>query len=152
MKTTFNPWPLGVVLVFIIFISGMATAVTIAVTHRDGLVEQNYYDSELKYQDAINNTARAEKSGAGITQDLDAGKITIQIPAAQLAQKFSGKIELYRPSASGLDSIVALAPDAGGKQVVDVSKLARGAWQIHVHWNAGGEEYLLEQKISITAK
>jgi nitrogen fixation protein FixH len=152
MKTKFNPWPLGVVVVFIIFISIMATAVTIAVTHRDGLVEQNYYDSELRYQDAINNTARAEKSGAVITQDLNAGTLTIQIPAAQLAQNLSGKIELYRPSAAGLDRIFALSPDAGGKQVVDISKLARGAWQIHVHWNAGGAEYFLEQKIAITAK
>jgi len=150
MKTKFNPWPLGVVLVFVIFASGLATAVTIAFKDHDGLVEENYYDHELNYQGDINSTARAEKSGASITQDLDHGKITIQIPALQLAQNFSGKIELYRPSSSGLDRIIALAPDAGGKQVVDLSQLAGGAWQIHLHWNAGGEEFFLEQKISLT--
>ena len=66
-----------------------------------------------------------------------------------MTQKFSGKVEFYRPSASGLDREVALAPRADGTQVLDISKLAAGFWQLRVKWSAGGQDYFLEQKITI---
>jgi nitrogen fixation protein FixH len=149
MKTKFNPWPFGIVLVFVVFIGGMATAVTIACTHREHLVSENYYEQELNFQGRLESAARAEKSGAKIAGEVSGGKILIQLPAAQLAQNFSGKIELYRPSAPELDQQLTLQPADDGTQTVDVSKLATGAWAVRVSWNAGGENYFLEQKIKI---
>ena len=99
MKTKFNPWPLGIVFAFVIFIGIMTTAVFIACAHTDHLVSNNYYEQELKFQDQIESAARAEKSGATLAHDAAAGKIFIRLPTAQLAQKLSGTVELYRPSA-----------------------------------------------------
>jgi hypothetical protein len=149
MKTKFNPWPFGIVLVFVVFIGGMATAVTIACTHREHLVSENYYEQELNFQNKMESAARAEKSGAKIAGEVSGAKILIQLPVAQLAQNFSGKIELYRPSAPELDQRLTLQPANDGTQTVDVSKLAAGAWAVRVSWNAGGENYFLEQKIKI---
>jgi hypothetical protein len=148
MKTKFNPWPLGIVIVFVVFIGGMATAVTIACSHRDHLVDENYYETELKFQSQIDGAARAKQAGATVSQ-LAGGNVLVQLPAAQLAQKISGAIKLYRPSAPELDRVVALQPDAQGAQTVDISKLAAGAWVLRVNWNAGGEKYFIEQKIKI---
>ena len=149
MKTKFNPWPLGIVLVFVLLIGGLATAVTIACTHRDYLVSENYYEQELNFQSRMEAAVRAEKSGAKISGEVSGGKIFIHLPAVQLAQKLSGQIELYRPSAPELDQQRALQPAADGTQSVDVSKLAAGAWAVRVSWNAAGENYFLEQKIKI---
>ncbi len=147
MKTKFNPWPLGIVFAFVIFIGIMTTAVFIACAHTDHLVSNNYYEQELKFQDQIESAARAEKSGATLAHDAAAGKIFIRLPTAQLAQKLSGTVELYRPSAPGLDRTLALTPQADGTQTLDVSQLAAGAWAVRVSWNAGGKNYFLEQKI-----
>ena len=103
MKTKFNPWPYGIILFFVLLFCGMATVVAIAATHRESMVSENYYEQELKFQDRIDSAARAQKSGANIQLDAAAGKLLVAVPAAQLAQKFSGAIELYRPSASELD-------------------------------------------------
>lgn len=148
MKNNFNPWPLGIVLAFAIFIASMAAAVVIACTHGDSLVTRDYYEQELKFQSQIDGAARARQAGAGISRD-SAGDIAIQLPAAQLAEKIAGEIELYRPSAAGLDRTLPFAPDAQGRQIIKAADLAAGSWVMRVKWNARGENYFLEQKIKI---
>lgn len=149
MKKQFNPWPYGIVLFFVILICSLAAVVVIASTHRDMMVSENYYEQELKFQDQINSVARAQKSGAKIQMDASNGKLLVALPAEQVAQKFSGKIEFYRPSGSALDREISLLPSADGTQAVDVSKFAAGLWQVRLKWNAGGQDYFLEQKITI---
>jgi hypothetical protein len=149
MKTSRNLWPYGIIATFVLFFMGMATVVIIASTHREHLVNNNYYEQELKFQGQIDAAARAAKSGALIAHDAATGQLNIKLDAAQLAQKFSGSVELYRPSAPELDRELALAPKADGTQAINVTKLPSGPWLVRVKWNAGGEDYFLEQKIKI---
>jgi hypothetical protein len=58
-------------------------------------------------------------------------------------------IEFYRPSSPALDRAFPLAPGADASQAVDVSKLATGLWVVRVKWSAGGQDYFLEQKITL---
>jgi len=152
MKTTRNFWPLGVTLAFVLFFAGMATAVVIASTHRDNLVSPNYYEQELKFQGQIDGAARAAKVGANIRFDSEGRQIFISLPAAQITQSLSGTVELYRASAAGSDSAFPLKPKADGVQTLDVSGLAAGSWRVRVKWQAGGEDYFIEQKIGIARK
>jgi hypothetical protein len=152
MKTNRNLWPLGICVVFALFFIGMATVVVIAATHRDHLVSDNYYEQELKFQSQIDSAARTRQSGAAIHYDAAAGCVVIALPPAQLARKISGIIELYRPSEAKLDREFLLSPDAAGIQTLNVSKLAVGLWLARVQWNASGEDYFLEQKITIAGK
>lgn len=147
-----NLWPLGIFTAFGLFFAGMATVVVIAATHRDHLVSDNYYEQELKYQSRIDGGDRAQKSGATMAYEAGKGAVVIALPVAQLAQKFSGTIELYRPSEPKLDREFLLAPNAEGTQTLDVSQLAAGLWLVRAKWNAGGETYFLEQKITIAGK
>ena len=149
MKPQFNPWPYGIIAFFGLLFCGMATIVTIAATHRESMVSENYYEQELKFQDQIDSAARAQKTGANIQLDAATRKLLVAVPAAQLAQKFSGAIEFYRPSAPELDREFQFLPRADGTQALDVSQLAAGLWQVRVKWNAGGQDYFLERKITI---
>ena len=149
MKTTRNFWPLGILAAFALFFCGLTTALVIASTPHESMVSENYYEQELTFQDQINGAARALKSGATLSSDAVGGKVVITVPAAQLAQKLAGTIELYRPSDPKLDQSLPLTPRANGTQILDVSKLATGLWSVRVKWNAGGEIYFLEQKITV---
>lgn len=148
MKTTRNLWPYGIFLTFVLFFAGMATVVVIASTHRDHLVNNNYYEQELKFQGQIDAAARAAKSGATISRESD-GTVVVAVAAAQLAQQLSGTVEFYRPSAPELDRELALKPGADGRQTINVSQFAAGPWLVRVKWNAAGQAYFLEQKIKI---
>ena len=59
MKTNRNLWPLGIFVTFGLFFAGMTGVVVIAATHRDSLVNGNYYEQELKFQGQIDAAARA---------------------------------------------------------------------------------------------
>jgi hypothetical protein len=149
MKTTCNYWPFGILAAFGIFFCGLTTAIVIAATHPESMVSENYYEQELTFQDQIDGTARARQNGAAIFPDAASGTVVISVPVTQLAQKFSGTITLYRPSDPKLDRKFLLEPSADGRQTLDVSKLAAGLWSVRVKWNAGGENYFLEQKIPV---
>ena len=152
MKITRNPWPFAIILTFVLFFCGIAAVITIAATHRESLVSPNYYESELKFQDQIDAAARAHQAGATLGSDSAGQQVVIALPAAQLAQKFSGSIEFYRPSAPELDRHCQLEPGTDGRQTLDVSKFAAGPWLVRVRWNAAGQDYFLEQKITIGGK
>jgi len=152
MKTNRNLWPLGIFVTFGLFFAGMASVVVIAATHREHLVNNGYYEQELKYQDQIDSVDRTQKSGAAVAYDAGTGLVTVTLPAAQLARRFSGVIQLYRPSEPALDREFRLEPKADGVQSLDVSKLAGGLWSVRVKWVAGGEDYFLEHRITVAGK
>lgn len=149
MKTTRNLWPFGIVVAFVLFFAGMASVVVIASTHREHLVSSNYYEQELRFQSQIDGADRAKQSGATIAFDSSSSRVVITLPVTHLTQKFSGTIELYRPSEPKLDREFQLEPKSDGSQTLNVSKLAAGLWLVRVKWNAAGESYFLEQKIKI---
>ena len=153
MKTNFNPWPYGIVLFFVLLICGLAGVVVIAATHRDSMVSESYYEQELRFQTRIDSAARAQKCGAQVqletTTGADARRLVVRLPVEQVARHCSGVIEFYRPSSPALDREFPLTPAADGTQAVDVAGLAAGLWAVRVKWTAGGEEYFLEQKITI---
>ncbi len=149
MKSKFNPWPYGIIAFFVLLFCGLATVIAIAATHHETMVNDNYYEQELKFQQQIDSAARAQKCGAHVQLEAGAGHLLVSVPAGQLAQRFSGTIEFYRPSAAALDCAFSLAPGADGSQRVDVSQLASGPWRVRVRWSAGGEDYFLEQRVTL---
>lgn len=149
MKSKFNPWPYGIILFFVLLICSMTAVVIIAATHRESMVSQNYYEQELKFQDQIDSSFRAQKSGASIKLETSARRLLVSVPALQLKEKFSGAIEFYRPSSPDLDCKMPFAPHADGTQAFDVSRLASGLWHVRVLWISDCKEYLLEQKITL---
>ena len=153
MKSTRNPWPFGIIAAFAVFISGTVGLIVMAATHKAELVSDNYYEQELKYQGRIDSLGRAGQPGfqASATYDPAGKRILVSLPAAHAGRKLAGRIQLYRPSAAGLDRQFELEPDSNGLQSLDAGDLLDGLWKIRVSWNAGGQEYFFEQKIVIGA-
>lgn len=149
MKNNRNLWPLGIFITFGLFFVGMASVVVIAATHRESLVNANYYEQELKFQARIDAVARGQESGATIVSAPDA--VTVTLPRASSPMP-AGTVEFYRPSAPELDREQPLNLKADGTQTLDVSQFAAGLWRVRVKWNAGGQDYFVEQKITVTGK
>ena len=148
MKPPRNLWPLGIILTLVIFISGTVGLVVMACMHNTELVNANYYDQEIKYQGRIDSEARAQQAGANVSYDGVARHIVISLPGAK---GVTGQIQLYRPSAAGLDKEYKLEPAADGIQTLDAAGLKPGLWKIRVSWNSDGRDYFVDQKIIIAA-
>ena len=152
MKQPRNLWPYGILAAFGLFFCGLFSVIMIAVTHGETLVSEKYYDQEIVFQNQIDSNDRAQKAGAAISRDSVNGNIIVSLPASQLSQNVSGTIELYRPSDPNLDQQLQLKPEADGRQTLDASKLTTGLWQVRARWNAGGQDYFLQQRITVAGR
>jgi nitrogen fixation protein FixH len=149
MKTPRNFWPVGIFAVFIVFAAGMTTMVVLACRNTTDLVSRNYYEEELRFQGRIDSVERSKAFRAAAHYDATAKRITISLPAEHVGKDVSGNVQLYRPSASGLDQQIKLNPDAAGVQTIDAATLQNGLWKLRVVWTVAGQEYFFEQKIVI---
>ena len=151
MKQPRSFWPFGIIATFAVFICGTISLIVLACSQYTDLVNNNYYEQEIKFQSRIDATKRAQQIGATIEYLEAAKQIIISLPVEHVTKNATGEIQLYRPSASGLDKTVKLAPAATGIQTLDAAALQKGPWAVRVSWNAGGEEYFLEQKFVVSS-
>ncbi|HXP59194.1 MAG TPA: FixH family protein [Dongiaceae bacterium] len=154
MNTTRNLWPYGIILTFVLFISGTATLVFVACSQKVDLVSDDYYEQELRYQQQVDRLDHTQNlhGAAAVTFDPAALSITISLPATPVQLPILGRICLYRPSDVRLDREVALAVDAAGTQHVDASKLQTGLWRVRVFWTADGKDYFVDRSIVVPTK
>ena len=154
MKPARNLWPIGIIVVCALFVAGTATLIVVACSQNTDLVSPDYYEQELRFQGQIDRIQRTRSSAAqaSVAYDAAAQSITVSLPPNQVRPPVTGRIELYRPSAAGLDRAVNLEPDACGIQRLDATSLAPGLWKVRVSWTAEKESYYLEQKVVVASK
>ncbi|MGN6552577.1 MAG: FixH family protein [Verrucomicrobiota bacterium] len=145
-----NLWPLGIILTFAVFISGTAGLIVLAASHKSDLVSADYYEHELKYQSHHDSLERANRLPIPGFVKYEAVRRVIEIAIPpQHAGEASGAVELYRPSAAGLDQTFPLELSPDGLQRLDAKTLQPGLWKVRVTWKFAGEEFCLEQKVVI---
>ena len=149
-----NLWPLGIILTLVVFFAGTVGLIVMACSQRVDLVSPDYYERELKFQGQIDRVERTHRAPSQATVAYDAaGKcITVSLPTDQAGREVTGHIELYRPSAAGMDRAVDLHPDANGVQRLDAAHLAPGLWKVRVSWTVGDQDYFLDQKVVVGSK
>ena len=154
MRTPRNFWPLGIIVTFALFFTGTVGLVVMAFSQKVDLVSPDYYEQELKFQgriDRVERTRNAATQGA-VAYDAANHCITVSLPPGQARGNVWGSVELYRPSAAGMDRAVRLDPDASGVQHLDASGLVPGLWKVRVTWTAEKENYYLDQKVVVGSK
>jgi nitrogen fixation protein FixH len=145
-----NPWPVGLVLFFIVFTAYIVGFVIFASRQKMDLVRADYYDQEIRFQQQIDRVHRTAPvlADAGIDYDRAAALVTLSLRSIQ-RDHLSGTVSFYRPSDAALDTTVALGLDTAGRQSVSVRALRAGLWKVRVQWQAGGQEYFFEKPIVI---
>lgn len=147
----FNPWPYSIIGFFAIAIVAAVVWVGFCIGHSTDLVAANYYEQEVQYQDQIDRMARTRDlpGAVNVTYDPITRLILIQLPEQHARQNPKGSVDLYRPSAAGLDRKLALAVDEVGRQIVDATELTSGLWHVNITWSVDGTEFYHAEKIVI---
>jgi nitrogen fixation protein FixH len=154
MPTSRNLWPLGIIVTFVLFFAGTVGLIVMAFSQKADLVSADYYEQELKFQGRIDRVERTRSAATQASVAYDAARqcITVSLPVEQARHEVSGRIELYRPSAAGLDRSVKLEPDANGVQRLDAAGMAPGLWKVRVSWTVEHQDYFLDQKVVVGSK
>ena len=141
-------WGNKLVVVFILFAILIGTLVYKAVNTKYELVSKDYYKDELRYQDKIDGKNNASKlSNVSVTQDADA--VLIDLPSEMKGKKIDGEAWFYCKTDAQKDRKIALQVDTSGRQLILKSQLAKGAFELKLNWQSGGEKYYTEQNITV---
>ncbi|MBP6870923.1 MAG: FixH family protein [Bacteroidales bacterium] len=148
MKIKFN-WGTGIFIVLTVFILAVVAFFIFITTMDVNLVEDNYYEKELAYQeriDRIKNTAALP----GKVIILKSGEhISIQFPEEGTILPVAGIVHFYRPSDPGKDLNLDLQLNDSLRQVFSLKELDPGKWTIKLDWTMGGKGYYFEEGLII---
>lgn len=139
-------WPVGLVLFFIVFISGVVSLVVWSTRQREDLVAPDYYEMEIRFQDRIDAAERTRQESAAPRVSYDAAQqaLSVRFPVTDA----NGSITLYRPSDARLDQTHAIETDADGVQTI-AGPLARGLWRIRTEWQRQQRAYFAETAVFV---
>lgn len=146
-----NPWPFAIMGFFACFAAATVGLIILATSQPEDLVSTDYYGDELKYQSRLDSLNRTAALGASVAVAYDTAQraITVRLPPDQAHRHPTGRIRLYRPSASQLDREVPLALSLAGCQIVPTGELAAGLWKVRVAWTVAGLDYFWDQRLVV---
>jgi nitrogen fixation protein FixH len=142
-------WGTGIVLAFVIMISGMIYLVSIAVRQNDDLVDKDYYQRSITYQEHIEKVKNNEALTEKIKFDLSQGTLKMTFPALAANSEYSGDIHFYSPVEERRDLTVKIKLSSDYIQIIDLSKLEKGRYRVKIDWKAGKTEYYQEEEIAV---
>jgi nitrogen fixation protein FixH len=140
-------WGSGIALAYGIFALSMIGAVLAARRHPPGLVQKNYYDLDLNYQEHLEKKQHAaaltEKPQVIFTRTDK--NIEVRLPEGMYAN--SGTVKLYRPATTRDDFSVPL--EKTNALSIPAGKLASGRWNIELDWETAGKKYFWETALFV---
>jgi hypothetical protein len=142
-------WPLGIVVIFIVFILFKVGFIIFSRFHRVDLVSSDYYQQGINYQQQIERQKRTRSMSKNIRCEYNksAELLKIVFPANKVLGNISGDIHLFRPSDAKQDKWFFLTLNASGEQIIDVRNLAKGLWRIKIKWIIQSNDYYFEDSI-----
>jgi hypothetical protein len=144
-------WPLAIVGVLAIFISGILYAVTLMVSQDVPMVAEDYYAQELAYQGTIDKQKRviedARRPEIRVMKATEA--VEVSYPGITKDHLVTGKIQFQRPADDGKDFTLPVNPEADGKQWISVSYADKGLWLVQIDFEVDGVSYYHEENITL---
>ena len=142
-------WGTGIFIVIVLFLIAVI-AFFIFINNLDvNLVEENYYERELAYQERIDRINNTSSLAGKIVLIQEPGVIIIQFPPSDSIISSKGNLTFYRPSDPKKDLKVPLNLNDSSRQIVDITGMDKGKWVVKIDWDMGGKEYYFEESVII---
>jgi len=141
-------WGYKILLVFAVFVSGILYMVYSSFNHNIDLVSTNYYEEELKYQDVIDATERANGLSAKLICEVRDDTLYVKFPAEMKQRQVKAELWLYFVADKKKDIKTSMVTSTG-QLSVPLTSFNKGMHDVKVSWEAEGAQYYFEQKIFI---
>jgi len=140
-------WGTGIVIALVVMIGGMIYLVSIAVRQDYDLVDKDYYQKSVNYQqhiEEVNNTAALTER---IKFDQTADTLKMMFPNLGTVQEYSGEIHFYSPVEEKRDETIKLKLDDNYIQPIGLKSLKSGRYTVKIDWLVGKVSYYQEEEI-----
>jgi len=143
-------WGTGITIVIILFLFvtiGQAIAIHTFIDY--DLVEEEYYEAEIKYQLQIEKLERTNALSEALIIKLSNQFIELDFPSIFEDKAITGFINFYKPSDDLLDKIQAVKLDDENKMYFSTNELTTGLWKVKVNWEVERIEYYNEKLLMV---
>jgi|694.fasta_scaffold54860_5 hypothetical protein len=141
-------WGYRITFVYLLFVCGILFLVLQSSRQRVDLVSDEYYEEEVRYQQRIDESRRADALSEKPKLQLAENSISVLLPAEFEGRQAAVKAHLYCPADSRRDIILETATDRRSLRL-DWKGQRRGLHILKLNWSADGVSYYSEENIFI---
>lgn len=142
-------WGYRVIIILGIFVAGILSLVYIAMQQNIEMIDDHYYEKELKFQSVIDARTNLEKLNDSVLVTQEGEMVRIKIPAVAAKNITEGYIEFLRHDDKNKDRKISISPDAVGVQLLPKSNFINGFYKVRARWKSEGIEYYDEAGVII---
>lgn len=139
-------WGYKILLVYVVFISGIVFMVVKSSMQKFDLVTPDYYEQELQYQTTIDATLRANQLSAKLQCSIVGDSIRIGFPAEMSNKKLTADVWLYC-IANKTKDFRKTVEVVDGNIMLAIPEANKGSHDLKINWETSGKTYYYEQKI-----
>lgn len=147
MIMKFN-WGYKIALFYLVFVVGIVFLVVQSSRQRVDLVTADYYGEEIRYQERINETKRAEALSAPVEVSIAQDVLTILFPSEFSGKNIEGSVILYCPADEQKDIVRSLTT-VKNTMKISLPEQNKGSHQLKIKWEVDGTGYYFEKNITI---
>lgn len=142
-------WGHKLAIVIVLFLVAMLTMVFYAARQTNEMIDDNYYQKELGYQDLIDaqKNLLAVSANNIVSQDMD--EVIFTLPIGTFEGLDSGRVELLRTDAERLDKFLDIIPDGTNRRSIPKAELSAGIYRARIRWSSKGIPYYKEESVYV---
>jgi hypothetical protein len=141
-------WGYKILIVYLLFVAGIVFLVVKSSTQNQDLVTENYYEQELRYQDKIEETERANALSSPVKYYVNDGLLNIIFPEEMTNKTLNADILVYCTADKRKDLIENIKTQNRHVRF-KIPSQNKGLHAIKVTWKADGITYYNEHKMII---
>lgn len=145
-------WGVGIWLLYGGFVLFILACVGFASMQHFDLVEDQYYERGVEYQQQIDKLQRTQALGAQPEFTIGAASqsLVVTFPDSLVISGISGALTLYRPSNSAFDQTFKLTLTDSHSASFPLQTLASGLWKVKLDWRYFGQSYYSETSFTLS--
>lgn len=128
---------------FMLFVLFMVYRIS---TQQVDLVDTNYYERGVKYQDELNKYTEAKALKPSVEFDATTGVLVFKIEADELV---AGNLNIYRPSDAKMDFTIPFSTDSAKTFTYSTVAMQKGLWKATFEWISNNKLMAAEKEFTI---
>lgn len=142
-------WGNRVIIILVVFVTGIISMVYISMRQTNEVMDANYYEREMKYQQVIDGKKNLLSLNDSVSIKNDGAVIKIAFPPSTVDKLDSGTIQFMKLSDAKDDKFIPMSGSKTELYQIPLSYIARGFYKVRVEWSNEGKPYYHEQNFNI---
>ena len=141
-------WGYKIAAVYLVFVAGIMYLVVQSSRQQVDLVTPDYYAQELKYQDRIDESHRADALSEQLQFSIENNVLSIKFPSEFAGKSITGSVLLYCPANKDNDISRSITVSEGSMNIT-IPEKNKGAHELQVAWEVEGVKYYFGKSLFI---